>query len=339
MYDEAQDAVAAEYVLGTLSADEREHAEALLAIDPGFADAVHMWERRLGELNVMVEAVEPPPPLWDKIRAQITDAAPASESSLPAIADVASIAQRETSSGDGQLSPMTEAASTVLPSSDEQPLEQSSALPAMGAAQSSSEAVAEPVAAVAAAKIERSAVVYLSRRVNFWRQMTMAAAAIAVLLAIFGAVAVMAPGRLGLKVAPAPVAQGPAPLGARLVAALQQGPTGPAFLLTVDPQRRNLIVRRVSATPETGRSYELWLMSSRFPAPRSLGVVGSDEYTERAIPSGIDVDAIRGASYAVSLEPAGGSPSGAPSGPILFTGKLVEAVPTAAPSAASKPRT
>ena len=61
MYDDAQDALAAEYVLGTLSADEREHAEALLALDPGFAASVRLWERRLGELNVMVEAVEPPP--------------------------------------------------------------------------------------------------------------------------------------------------------------------------------------------------------------------------------------------------------------------------------------
>src|SRR5580704_13058398 len=61
MYDDAQDALAAEYVLGTLSADEREHAEALLTLDPGFAASVRMWERRLGELNVMVEAVEPPP--------------------------------------------------------------------------------------------------------------------------------------------------------------------------------------------------------------------------------------------------------------------------------------
>ena len=67
MYDDDRDALAAEYVLGTLSADERDQAEALLAIDPGFAEIVRMWERRLGELNVMVEAVEPPPDVWDKI--------------------------------------------------------------------------------------------------------------------------------------------------------------------------------------------------------------------------------------------------------------------------------
>ena len=68
MYDDDRDALAAEYVLGTLSADERDQAEALLVIDPGFAEIVRVWERRLGELNVMVEAVEPPPDLWDKIK-------------------------------------------------------------------------------------------------------------------------------------------------------------------------------------------------------------------------------------------------------------------------------
>ena len=68
MYDDDRDALAAEYVLGTLSADEREQAEALLAIDPGFAEIVRVWERRLGELNVMVEAVEPPPEVWDRIK-------------------------------------------------------------------------------------------------------------------------------------------------------------------------------------------------------------------------------------------------------------------------------
>jgi hypothetical protein len=73
MYDDDRDALAAEYVLGTLSADERDQAEALLAIDPGFAEIVRVWERRLGELNVMVEAVEPPPEVWDKIKTQTVE--------------------------------------------------------------------------------------------------------------------------------------------------------------------------------------------------------------------------------------------------------------------------
>ena len=75
MYDEDLDALAAEYVLGTLASDERAHAEALIAIDTGFAEIVHQWERRLGELNVMVEAVEPPPEVWNKIKAGLSTVA------------------------------------------------------------------------------------------------------------------------------------------------------------------------------------------------------------------------------------------------------------------------
>ncbi len=98
IYDDAQDALAAEYVLGTLSAEEREHAEALLAIDSGFAELVRQWERRLGELNVMVEAVEPPPAVWEKIRAEIGSAeAPlmTPEADIPLSTIAADIAEAE----------------------------------------------------------------------------------------------------------------------------------------------------------------------------------------------------------------------------------------------------
>ena len=68
MQDDDRDALAAEYVLGTLSLEERGQAEALLARDAGFAETVRLWEHRLGELNVMVEAVEPPPDVWERIK-------------------------------------------------------------------------------------------------------------------------------------------------------------------------------------------------------------------------------------------------------------------------------
>jgi anti-sigma-K factor RskA len=90
-----------------------------------------------------------------------------------------------------------------------------------------------------------------------------------------------------------------------------------------------LIVRRISAAPEQGRSYELWLTAKGASAPKSLGVVGNDEFTQRPIPGNFDLATLRTASYAVSLEPAGGSPSGVPTGPVLFTGNIVESVPTA----------
>jgi len=107
---------------------------------------------------------------------------------------------------------------------------------------------------------------------------------------------------------------------------LQQEPTAPAFLLTLDPQSRDITVRRVTGGPDAGRSYELWLID-KSSTPHSLGLVGSDEFTTRPIPVNFDIAAIQGATYAVSLEPAGGSTKGAPSGPILFTGTMVESLP------------
>ena len=110
----------------------------------------------------------------------------------------------------------------------------------------------------------------------------------------------------------------------RLVAVLQQTPIAPAFLLTVDTQQRTVVVRRIAAGQENGRSYELWLITGRSAPPKSLGVVGSDEFTQRPLPANVDLETLRSATYAVSLEPAGGSPTGAPTGPVLFTGKAVE---------------
>jgi len=356
MYDDAQDALAAEYVLGTLSADEREHAEALLTLDPGFAASVRMWERRLGELNVMVEAVEPPPELWDKIKAELEVVGPASEAP-PAAPE---LAVPEPPVETPPETPPAEAPPLIM--ADEPGTDSIAIPPPVGElpdavsdsiAASLAKTLAEPLeerserVAVPSVippdvepKVERSAaersanVVQLARRVSRWRRMTVVTGAIAALLALYIGLAQFAPGLVPLGPrAPAVVqAQGPAQLGARLVAVLQQEPTTPAFLLTVDPQSRTLVVRRVSATPEADRSYELWLISSQFPTPKSLGVVGYDEFTQRPIPSNFDVATLRTASYAVSLEPSGGSPSGVPTGPVLFTGKIVESVPTAAPA-------
>jgi anti-sigma-K factor RskA len=351
MYDDAQDALAAEYVLGTLSADEREHAEALLTLDPGFAASVRMWERRLGELNVMVEAVEPPPELWDKIKAELGAVETSSEAPqaapVPASAEPPVETPPETPPAESPPLIMADEPGTdsipIPPPVGELPEAVSDSI-AASLAKTLAEPVEERTERVAAPavippdvepKIERSAnVVQLTRRVSRWRRMTGVMGAIAALLALYIGLAQFAPGLVPLGPRAPVVAQSTAPaqLGARLVAVLQQEPTAPAFLLTVDPQSRTLVVRRVSATPEAGRSYELWLISSQFPAPKSLGVVGNDEFTQRPIPGNFDVATLRTASYAVSLEPAGGSPSGVPTGPVLFTGKIVESVPTAAPA-------
>jgi anti-sigma-K factor RskA len=465
MYDDDRDALAAEYVLGTLSADERDQAEALLAIDPAFAEIVRVWERRLGELNVMVEAVEPPAEVWEKIKAEINGPPAATQAprltteeefSFPPIEDTAPQTapdlaaakpreaaaaetpaqeaheehepheQHEPSQPEPQEQPELEAErhepdehdqrsepGHPIPMTDDESLDDLLAAPLPEAPQdldepsealassllppepetATPETAAKPVppestkpveasnfeldlsAAVledlARARRERSGidqlgkvgladdlergddlkrgpapepltasrpraaernadVVALSRRARRWRQMTAVMTAIAAMLALYVGVSKFAPGLMPVsRPAPQPTvtAQVASPPPSRLVAVLQQDPTTPAFLVSVDPANHTLTVRRVSAAPEASRSYELWLISNKYPAPRSLGLVGASEFTSRTLPAGVDTDTIKSASYAISLEPAGGSTTGAPTGPILFKGHMVEALP------------
>ena len=70
-YSEDQIALAAEYALGTLDADEREQVATMIAADKEFAAMVQAWEFRLGVLNQMVGSVEPRPLVWDNIRRAI----------------------------------------------------------------------------------------------------------------------------------------------------------------------------------------------------------------------------------------------------------------------------
>jgi anti-sigma-K factor RskA len=401
MYDDDRDALAAEYVLGTLSADERDQAEALLAIDPGFAEIVRVWERRLGELNVMVEAVEPPPEVWDKVKTEVMGPELAGpelsaaelagpeprltveeEFSFPPIeetspqtapelaADLPSEAAAETPAEESDDAPPPTAPRALedllaelppdIASDLDEPSEglASSLLPFEPATAKKSDArktrapmteqdfesdlkavvlqdfgrdagrgaAPEPLVPP---KVERSAdVIVLARGLRRWRRVTVAMSAIAALLAVYVGVSQFAPGlipagRQALPGVTAQVAQSPS----RLVAVLQQDPTTPAFLVSVDPQSRTLTVRRVSAAPEPGRSYELWLISNKYPTPRSLGIVGASEFTARPMPASFDTDTLKTASYAISLEPAGGSTTGVPTGPILFKGQMVESLP------------
>jgi anti-sigma-K factor RskA len=70
-YSEDHVALAAEYALGTLDADERTQVETMMAVDEDFTAAVHAWEFRLGVLNQMVGSVEPRPIVWENIKAAV----------------------------------------------------------------------------------------------------------------------------------------------------------------------------------------------------------------------------------------------------------------------------
>ena len=330
MYDEDQDALAAEYVLGTLSVEERGHAEALLLIDTNFVELVHQWERRLGELNVMVESVEPPADLWEKVKPDI-GTVPASDK-VP-LAPIGPTPLTKTETTAAARTGVEE--SSLLDALASKLLAPESAADLKGEANSTSGWLSTPSLSPASPAIEpRTDALYLARRVRLWRIMALGAGVLALVLAAFIALSQVAPGlfsAIGLSMpslfTTTPTAAGP-PSG-QLVAVLQHEPTSPAFLLTVDPGKRSLTVRRLLPKPGAGHSYELWIVPQGSSQRRSLGIVGDEEFIQR--PANIDAGAMLTASYEISYEPAGGSKTGAPSGPILFTGKMVRAVPAPQP--------
>src|SRR3954452_15285190 len=82
-YSEDHIALAAEYALGTLDADECAQVETMMAVDAEFTAIVHAWEYRLGVLNQMVGSVEPRPIVWENIRAAAAQADPQPPMVLP----------------------------------------------------------------------------------------------------------------------------------------------------------------------------------------------------------------------------------------------------------------
>lgn len=91
-----------------------------------------------------------------------------------------------------------------------------------------------------------------------------------------------------------------------------------SFVASVSADGRALVLRPIgTVAPGPGRALELWAVPAQ-GAPRSLGLVQGGGET-RLLRAQLLRDT---AAFAVSLEPAGGSPTGAPTGPIVSLGKL-----------------
>ena len=72
-----------------------------------------------------------------------------------------------------------------------------------------------------------------------------------------------------------------------------------------------------------GRSLELWALPQG-GKPRSLGVLSNQERGALKLLAAADQALADVPALAISLEPAGGSPSGQPTGPVLYTGPCVK---------------
>jgi anti-sigma-K factor RskA len=91
-----------------------------------------------------------------------------------------------------------------------------------------------------------------------------------------------------------------------------------SFVASVSGDGRAIVTKPlVNVSLEANRALELWAIPSS-GAPRSLGLISSDKAT--VVQRGRMLEGA--AALAVSLEPAGGSTTGTPTGPVLFVGKL-----------------
>ena len=150
-------------------------------------------------------------------------------------------------------------------------------------------------AATGVAQVRTDNVLPFQRRVRFWRGTTFAAMAIAASLAAFMVIRAPAPARVAVR---APMTGGVPVLVAR---AERDG------ALSIRPNGAIVV-------PD-GKDLELWALARGETVPRSLGVLPADG---RRLIASLAPDT----QLLVSLEPRGGSPTGLPTGPVLYGGAL-----------------
>lgn len=143
----------------------------------------------------------------------------------------------------------------------------------------------------------------LWRRVEFWRPVGLAASAVAMALIIYIGVApqVSAPSNM---------------------AVLSNEQSQPAWLVSFTPGARRLTVKPLAPQAlQPNQALELWALPHG-GQPRSLGLV---PVQGGALVLSRDQQQLLGGAQAlaVSLEPAGGSPTGLPTGPVLYQGAWI----------------
>ena len=161
-------------------------------------------------------------------------------------------------------------------------------------------AVASPVPAPTAANDDR--VIRLGAQLRRWRLAAAGAGLLAAGLALFVAAG-------GRRDEPAP--------GTRYLAVVQGGGALPALVVRIDTASGTAEVRPVGAETPAGKSLELWYIGAG-ASPKAIGLVGAAA-TRIALPAETAASGL----IAVTVEPPGGSPNGAPTGPVVYSGTLI----------------
>ena len=137
-----------------------------------------------------------------------------------------------------------------------------------------------------------------------WRSLAAAGAAAAVVLAVL-------------------FVQQPEAPGGRYIAVLDQGGESPAWLISLNLERGEITFEPLQDTAVADASLELWLVPGEGGSPSSRGLLDPARQGQLQLPASLAADLPDSAVLAVSQEPEGGSPTGQPTGPVLFQGRLL----------------
>ncbi len=150
-----------------------------------------------------------------------------------------------------------------------------------------------------------------------WRAATAAMTAIAASLAVF----------LLVREIPQEPAVAPSPkiFSAPLVAALSGPQSATRVVASWSSTTRQLVIVVAGAMPsDPNRSDELWVIPPG-GKPRSLGLMAANAHMHMQLADALATLLQQGATIAISVEPRGGSPTGAPTGPVVASGALTRA--------------
>ncbi len=109
----------------------------------------------------------------------------------------------------------------------------------------------------------------------------------------------------------------PRPPGPLLAALTPANTPTPGFLAEAQPDGRLVLSALTPVPVPPGRDLELWILPKGGTQPASLGVLpaAGRQIVLPAAPA-------PGTQLMVSLEPQGGSTTGAPTGPVLYAGTI-----------------
>lgn len=154
--------------------------------------------------------------------------------------------------------------------------------------------------------------------VGFWRNLAIGmtgVAAVALGLLVLRPSDEAAPSRTPVAV--------PANNGRLLAASMASTEKDAAVVLTAtyDPDRGQVVLTPAAPENKRGLTPQLWVIVGKNP-PKSLGTIDLNGTQAVKIPDDMRAEVKNGATLAISLEQPGGSPTGAPTGPIVATGTL-----------------